>query len=451
MTFRRSPVREAAGVPRLGPNDIVIDCQRPRLGTSRVTVTIYLPRAVPPGFILDLEWHRAQDHHRVRQVYRPIGSSRMTFSVIMEPGRYYLSVGLFTADWSRCLIWLDAVQHLSVPASEADVGQENWAAAARTSYQRFLGHYVDRVSDRAWRIMRPEEGRDTVSEGMAYGMLLALAHNDLRTFHKLWSYAQSYLNRHELMAWRIHARGTVMDAGSAADADQDMAYALIQAGLRWSNPSYLDAGTRMVRAIRQWETDDGYLRPGDAWAPTPRIFNPSYVCLHYYPVFGRATRDPWWNEWAETSLGILKNAQHPVSGLWPDWLALDEGQGGTLPPGFDSTFSYDAVRVPWRLYLAARAGMARELNPLGEKMVPFFVARGLNGLCNVYTVSGEPLSSQVSGAFVAMSALTRYAFTVDSRTQEFLTYVRDWIPESYYDAAIQALVLASVTGSLTFI
>ncbi len=431
-------------VSQLNPGDVIIDCRRAL--PFCITVTVKLSKRVPAGLMLDLEWYQAKDRTRVRQLYRATGSGRMVFSVILEPGRYYLSAGLFSVDWFRCYVWMDHVQYLSIPAFE-DHGTLTLAAWAKTSYRKFLDRYVNAVSDHAWRILRPEEGGDTVSEAIAYGMLLALAHGDVVAFDKFWSYAQSYLNRHGLMAWRIHANGMVIDSGSAADADQDMAYALIRAGQKWFHESYLNAGISMVQAMRRWESHKGYLKPGDAWAPVPEVFNPSYTCLSYYPVFSRVSHDPWWDEWAETSFGILQSVQHSETGLWPDWVVLN----GALPQGFQSIFSYDALRVPWRLYVAASSGMACELNPLGKKISQFFLDHGLNFLRSAYSLSGDPLSSQISGALVAISALTRYAFTSDSRIPEFLSYLAEWTAESYYDAAIQALVLASLAGLLTFI
>ena len=439
--FKANGTGEEGWRSQFNSDDIIVECHRAS-SSSGITVTVKLSRRVPVGLILDLEWYRAQDRIRVRQVYRPTGPNHAVFSVILEPGRYYLSVGLFSADWSRCLVWLDDVQYLSIPPFESRGTPLNLSVWARTSYRRFLGRYVDAVSDRAWRIVRPEDGGDTVSEAMAYGMLLALAHDDLPAFQKFWSYSQSYLNRHDLMAWRIHANGTIIDAGSAADADQDMAYALIEAGGKWSNSAYLNAGVHMVQSMRRWESHNGFLKPGDSWAATPQIFNPSYTSLHYYPLFSRVCHDSWWNDWAETSRRILESSQHPITGLWPDWMALS----GTLPPRYSAIFSYDALRIPWRLYLAAQAGMAEELNPLGQRIAQFFLNHGLNFLHSAYTLSGESLSYQISGAFVAISALTRYAFTENDRSPEFLSYLSDWSPESYYDAAVQSLVLTSLAG-----
>ena len=47
-----------------------------------------------------------------------------------------------------------------------------------------------------------------VSEGIAYGMLLAVYTNDQPTFDKLWQYAQQWLDANGLMNWYINAAGT---------------------------------------------------------------------------------------------------------------------------------------------------------------------------------------------------------------------------------------------------
>jgi endo-1,4-beta-D-glucanase Y len=41
------------------------------------------------------------------------------------------------------------------------------------------------------RVIRPENSNDTVSEGIAYGMLIGVFMNDKPLFDALWTYAQS--------------------------------------------------------------------------------------------------------------------------------------------------------------------------------------------------------------------------------------------------------------------
>src|SRR6266498_2091643 len=57
------------------------------------------------------------------------------------------------------------------------------------------------------RVQRPENGNDTVSEGIAYGMLMAVYMADKTTFDGLWAYAKARRNGNGLMSWHYDANG----------------------------------------------------------------------------------------------------------------------------------------------------------------------------------------------------------------------------------------------------
>ena len=84
-------------------------------------------------------------------------------------------------------------------------------AAARA----FLDRYV--ASD--GRVVRSDQGGDTVSEGQSYAMLLALAARDRTRFQRVWSWTVSNLQRPDaLLAWHWDD-GHVVDWMPASDAD----------------------------------------------------------------------------------------------------------------------------------------------------------------------------------------------------------------------------------------
>ncbi len=417
-----------------------IHCQRDSHGAG-LRVRVQIDGTLPSGTLVNVEWHDAQDKTLVRQLYTQPAQHHNIFHTLLPPGKFYLSAGLFTSDWSECLLWLPEIQFIRMPPKDLPLSQAQLLTAAQASYRQFLKNCAQTVSPDQIRICRPENGGDTVSEGVAYGMLLSLAHNDPATFQMLWNYAQTILNDHGLMAWHIHPGGQIADSGSASDADQDMAFALLQASSRWNNESFHHAGMRTLYAMREWDAEGAHMKPGDGWNGAD-VINPSYFCPGYYPVFERAIGDGWWLHWQTWSLQWLRNHQHSESGLWPDW-ASDTGQ--SLPPPGD-IFSYDAIRIPWRLYTATRAGMGDSVLELMERTAWFFQSQGLRTLRNAYTLSGNPLSQQLSGAFVAGSAIAQQFFPDHPTTQELVADLAQWMPETYYDAAIQALGLASIAG-----
>ena len=114
------------------------------------------------------------------------------------------------------------------------------------------------------RVRRPNSAsavvNSTVSEGIAYGMLLAVYANDQPTFDKLWQYSQAHLDGNGLMNWYIGPAGETLGTGAATDADEDMAFALIVADARWGGrgsltTNYIDLAKTQIGNIWQYEVD----------------------------------------------------------------------------------------------------------------------------------------------------------------------------------------------------
>ena len=53
------------------------------------------------------------------------------------------------------------------------------------------------------RVRRPTNGDDTVSEGIAYGMLAAVYMVDKPTFDGIYTYAKAHFDQFGLMNWKI--------------------------------------------------------------------------------------------------------------------------------------------------------------------------------------------------------------------------------------------------------
>ncbi|MFP4017141.1 MAG: glycosyl hydrolase family 8, partial [Halanaerobiales bacterium] len=79
---------------------------------------------------------------------------------------------------------------------------------------------------------------DSVSEGLAYGLLFSVYFDEQPLFDDLYGYVRHYLNDNGLMAWHIDAQGNVVGEGGwdcATDADEDIALALIFADKVWGS------------------------------------------------------------------------------------------------------------------------------------------------------------------------------------------------------------------------
>ncbi len=273
------------------------------------------------------------------------------------------------------------------------------------SYSTWKGRYLTSAGASGYlRIQRgPEDGYDTVSEGVAYGMLLAAYWGDRPTLDGLWAYAQSHFNANGLMHWRIDANNAVIGQNAATDADEDMAIALIVADKKWGG--YAPAAKDLIGKILRHEVEGGslVLKPGDDWGGSD-ISNPSYFAPAYYRVFRDYTGDATWDGVVNQAYQIIANLNAKTAagstGLLPDWTTAS----GDPVAGKSFNYTYDATRVPWRLakdaawYCEARAtAQLNKLNTFFQKVGPANIKDG-------YHLDGAVLGTYHNAAFVAPAA-----------------------------------------------
>jgi endo-1,4-beta-D-glucanase Y/sortase (surface protein transpeptidase) len=228
-------------------------------------------------------------------------------------------------------------------------------ATADQVAQDFLRTYVENG-----RIIRRDQGNDTVSEGQAYGMLLAVSVNDKASFGQIWDWTKKNLQRPDgLMAWDWK-NGAVIDSEPASDADLDMARALVEAGTKFNDPTLTASGNTLGSLVLDKLTvttaAGRILLPG-LWAAatTPYAYNPSYASPAAFSELGASTKDPRWAELATGSRAVTKTLLDK-SALPPDWAQVhQDGTVDQMPAPQQATsgtgtveYSYDAARMPIR-------------------------------------------------------------------------------------------------------
>jgi endo-1,4-beta-D-glucanase Y len=244
---------------------------------------------------------------------------------------------------------------VSTPTSTTAPDGTRTAAQLRTA---FLDRYVE-----DGRVVRKDQGDDTVSEGQAYGLLIAYAAGDRDRFGEIWSWTKRHLlTDDQLLAWRWTPDGGVSDAQSASDADLDTARALVLAGDAWDDERYTAAGKRMATAVLDHETartDLGLILLPGPWADSePYRYNASYASPAAYRVLAAATKDDRWKE-LETSSTAVTRAVLEESDLPSDWSQVHaDGTVDPMPATGDDTrvlYGYDAMRMPLRYAEACTA------------------------------------------------------------------------------------------------
>ena len=230
-------------------------------------------------------------------------------------------------------------------AHEGD-GHRTAEAAARKSAEDFFDRYVDQTG----RVVRHDQGDDTVSEGQAYALLLAVALKDRARFDLVWSWTRDNIRRPDkLFSW--HWDSGVTDEQSASDADLDIARALVLAGRLFDDRGLTHEGVRLGDQILAQETRVVHgrrlLLPGQ-WAsdrPSPVSVNPSYVSPVATQVLWRASKDRRWKELERGSRALVRS----LSGrrMPPDWATVGD-DGVAKPDPSKSSSGWDAIRVPLR-------------------------------------------------------------------------------------------------------
>ena len=218
-------------------------------------------------------------------------------------------------------------------------------------YTQYMKKFYVACSDGTGRIAK-DGSTTTVSEGIGYGMLLAVGNDDHTTFDALWGYYKGHLDINGLMNWSVTDCGAVTpgshDNFAAADGDEDTAMALVQADAKWSG--YKTDASNLINLIKKYETSAGppsYLLPGDAkngWSAG--TVDPSYFAPGYWHVWATYVNDSFWNQLATDAYTALAAYQKLTisnsTGLVPNWGTI-QGQAT------DANYGYDACRTPWRV------------------------------------------------------------------------------------------------------
>lgn len=239
----------------------------------------------------------------------------------------------------------------TAPSTSAPVEQLEPAAEAERAARRFLDTYVDDDG----RVRREPDG-DTVSEGQAYAMLLALAIDDVDTFDDVWTWTQDNLfSPAGTLSWQWK-NGAVLDANAASDADLDAARALFTAADRFGRPDYRVDANALAAALFDedivYAGDTTMLVAGPWAAESPYIWNPSYLAPAAFDLLAAETLNPEWTEIRRDAVTSLATITRDGDRLPSDWATLDldgnvDVSGG--PDGGAVSFGYDGFRTFQRL------------------------------------------------------------------------------------------------------
>jgi len=374
--------------------------------------------------------------------------------------------------------------------AEAGYAPADIAAKVEAAYQQlFFGaaddqavHYPAGSNDRGpLAYILDAYNEDVRSEGVSYGMMIAVQRNDRPAFDAIWNWAKTFMYHDDpahpargFFSWSMKTTGEPRDELPAPDGEEYLITALYFADARWGSGAgiydYRTEADRLLTDARHRETITGATVRGSRTVTglfdpeakmvrfTPDVVNkdhtdPSYHLPAFYEVWARlgpAADRGFWREAAAVSRDFFQHAAHSATGLTPDYANFDATPWTpSWRPGAGD-FAYDAWRsvmnwsVDWSWW-----GLDRREIELSNRLQAFFHSEGLDNYGGVYGLAGESRGAAQGAGLVGMNATAGLAAD-DPRRLDFVRALWDWpVPTGigrYYDGMLYLMALLHCSG-----
>ena len=257
-------------------------------------------------------------------------------------------------------------------------------------YQLWKGAWYS--ASQGW-ILAPEGTCSTVSEAIAYGMLITVYMDDKDVFDKLYATWTSNGGNGAGMNWRIGCDG---GSGSASDADFDAALALVMASKQWNNATYLSDAKKIISWIASNDIGGNKIKPGNQWNDA---FNPSYAATANFQLFQDVAGGSWSNVISQAYTD-LNACQDSKTGLVPDWCDWNSHKPTKTSAAVanDIGFYDDASRTPWRTAMAYYWYGDSKAKSFNKKIVDWLIpeTRTASGVNSGYKYDGNGYKADMS-------------------------------------------------------
>jgi oligosaccharide reducing-end xylanase len=261
---------------------------------------------------------------------------------------------------------------------------------------------------------------DVRTEGMSYGMMIAVELDKKAEFDGIWNWAKTYMYiadekapSYQFFAWSCKTDGTHNAEGAAPDGESYFAMALLFAANRWPGGTgiydYRAEAEKLLTAMvhRPVITAPGKFGPhsvGPMMNPDPPMIlfvpevsphpftDPSYHLPAFYDLWARwgpESDRAFWAKAAETSRAFFVKTTNPQTGLAPSYAEFDGSPHINRFPQ-SGQFGYDAWRtasnwsVDWSWW-----HKAPEEQTLSDRIQAFFASQGIEKYGPVYSLEGK--------------------------------------------------------------
>ena len=319
-------------------------------------------------------------------------------------------------------------------------------------------------------VYAPEGTCSTVSEAIAYGMLISVYMDDQSVFDKLYGTWKSNGGNGVGMNWRV---GCSAGSGSASDADFDAALALVMASKQWGG-SYLNDAKSIISWIASNDISGNKIKPGNQWNDA---FNPSYAATANFQLFQDVNGGSWSGVISQAYTD-LSACQDSKTGLVPDWCDWNSHKPRTTSAAVSNDIGFydDAARTPWRMAMAYYWYGDSKAQSFNKKVVDWLIpatrtASGVNSgykwvdSKNTYEADESDIRNFVSSTFSGGLGLAVSSFDTEEAKTYLTTVYKVLVEqkscskpdgcgegsnpgEKYYPATLNMIYLLLVTGNM---
>lgn len=345
------------------------------------------------------------------------------------------------------------------------------------------------------------KNNDVRTEGMSYGLMIAVQFDRKDIFDRLWRWSKKYMQMEDgpnkgYFRWSCKRDGTANAQGPASDGELYFITSLIFASNRWGNNgeiNYLKEAQYILDCIQPRESEMKITRGRDGkpldepmvikrtaslidpatglitFVPGANYTDPSYHLPAFYEVWARYAEDgrsEYWRDCAKKSREYLHKSINPVTGLNPDYNNYD---GSLMKSRFviGDAFRYDSWRVPMNIALDYSWSCADRAwqQSYGETIQNFLYSQGINDFVDQYNVDGTkperilkagnyPEKLRHSIGLVATSAAASLLCS-HSKSYEFIDQLwnmphkpdADGFFDAYYDGLLRLFAFMHLSGN----
>ncbi len=308
---------------------------------------------------------------------------------------------------------------------------------------------------------------DVRSEGMSYGMMIAVQTNHKEEFDKLWNWAKNHMWHKSggwdgYFAWQRNDSGNGGDDNCAPDGEMYFMMSLLFAANRWNDSKYMDDAQYILK--KMWDNGQHSLFNPQHYVITfqpqgneNNFSDPSYDLPAYVDLFARwsTTNQDKWSKAAKATRDHLYKSSNPKSGLFSDYNNFDGTPHGVSYNGNAEKYMYDAMRCAMNFgmdYYLFGADSARQ-EEMARRIIDFFEKDGYKHAR--FNWDGSNPQEQYTQGEAGANAVAAMALINDSKYDAAVKKNLElaWNTEfmtgqyRYYDGLVHYLAMLHLSGT----